>query len=71
MDSYNSWNRACDIDQTQFSIKIFEQSFQNMYKITNVVKLRDFQYRLLHKRVPSKKELFRWKIKKSYQCIYL
>ena len=41
-----------------------------MYKITNVVKLRDFQYRLLHKRVPSKKELFHWKIKKSYQCIY-
>ena len=39
-----------------------------MYKMTNVTKIRDLQYRLLHKRLPANKELHRWKIKSSSKC---
>ena len=46
----------------------FKKAFKNLYTTTNVTKLRDFQYRLLHKRVPCNQELHRWKIKHTPKC---
>ena len=37
-------------------------------QVTNCTKLRDFQYRLLHKKVPTNKELCKWKILTRSQC---
>ena len=70
VDSFNSWQKAYpSLDENDnFTMDAFIRCFVNLYKITNVVKLRDFQYRLLHKRVPSNKELQRWGIKSSKLC---
>ena len=48
----------------------FERKFTMLYKITNCSKLRDFQFRLLHKKLPSNKELYRWKLKNSPKCSF-
>ena len=37
-------------------------------KVTISTKLRDFQYRLLHKKIPTNKELCWWKIKSYDMC---
>ena len=34
------------------------------------MKLRDFQYRLLHKKIPTNKELKLWGIKNTNTCAY-
>ena len=39
-----------------------------MYKITNITKLRDYQFRLYHKKIPTNKELKKWKIVNSSVC---
>ena len=50
------------------TLEDFLRCFDNLYKITNVTKLRDFQYRLLHKRIPTNKELKKWGIVQSANC---
>ena len=41
---------------------------RNYACVTLSTKLRDFQYRLLHKRIPTNRELYRWKIKATPNC---
>ena len=50
------------------SFKDYSDSFPRFYRMTNCTKLRDFQYRLLVKRIPTNKELKKWKIKNSSKC---
>ena len=64
MDGYNAWNKVFASLTTQE----YKQAFLGNFKITNSTKLRDFQYRLLWKRIPSNKELHRWNIKKHPEC---
>ena len=47
---------------------MFTNCFMKLYKITNSTKLRDFQYRLLHKKIPSNRELHKWGVKKNDRC---
>ena len=65
MKSYNNWSKVSHFDVT---VKIFVKSFKNVNMLTINTKLRDFQYRLLHKRVPTNRELARWNIKNSSRC---
>ena len=65
VDPYNKW---CILFDQQVSLDMYERSFVNLYKITNVTKLRDFQFRLLHKKIPTNKELCWWKIKRNDTC---
>ena len=64
-DSYNNWNK---LFETELSVVRFEKAYVNISKITISTKLRDFQFRLLHKHIPSNRELHRWKIKTSSKC---
>ena len=63
--SYKRWKEYLDI---LFNYDQFLNLFINIKYVTNVVKFRDFQYRLLHKKVPANKELCRWGIKSSENC---
>ena len=64
VNSYNNWVKVIG----NLNLEVFLNSFPNIYKLTNITQLRDFQYRLLHKRLLSNKELYKWKIKRSLQC---
>ena len=63
--SYNSWKRVLE---NFCEWEAYLKAFKQLYVVTNSVKLRDFQYRLLHKRVPCNKVLYRWKIKSKPEC---
>ena len=65
MDAYNAWQRYIDEIMT---VDVFERAFTDMKKLTISTKLRDFQYRLLHKRLPTNHELYRWKLKNTEMC---
>ena len=65
VDAYNRW---CKIFTNKVSLDIFTNCFMKLYKITNSTKLRDFQYRLLHKKIPSNLELHKWGVKKNDRC---
>ena len=48
----------------------YQGSFKNIYSVTNVSKLRSFQYRLLHRAIVLNSHLFHWKIKSSSNCTF-
>ena len=66
--SANPYNKWIAVIGNTFTFEQFVGCFRSLTKITNVTKFRDFQYRLLHKRIPSNKELYKWKIKDSAVC---
>ena len=63
--SLNRWNKTFG---TTISYVDFEKKFADASKVTISTKLRDFQFRLLHKRLPTNRELHRWKMKSSDEC---
>ena len=65
MKSYQSWMK---VDFFECTVQDYMRNFTSLYRLTISTKLRDFQYRLLHKRLPSNRELFRWKIKPTEKC---
>ena len=40
----------------------FVKAFQDLYRITDVVKLRDFQFRLLNNAIFTNNRLYHWKL---------
>ena len=46
----------------------FKQAFKNINGYTNIVKYRNFQFRLLHNKIFCNNILFHWKIKNSQKC---
>ena len=52
------------------SMREYCNLFKNVYKITNVVKLRNFQYRLLLFKIFSNRHLYHWKIRVTDCCDY-
>ena len=48
--------------------EIYTNSFKNLYQITTVTKLRDFQYRFLLMKIPTNVQLFYWKRSVSIKC---
>ena len=65
MSSYNSWLPYMDETMT---VEEFKKALTGYRKVTISTKLRDFQYRLIHKRIPTNKELKRWKLKEASTC---
>ena len=65
LDALNRWRR---VPFFICSDKLFHDAFSATSGLTISTKLRDFQYRLLHKKVPSNKELFHWKIRRTPKC---
>ena len=45
-------------------------AFKNLKKISKVVKLQDFQFRLLHNKIPTNDVLYHWGVKKDQKCEY-
>ena len=45
-----------------------QKAFENLYKVTNITKYRDFQYRLLVNNIYTNERLYHWKIKNSKKC---
>ena len=65
VDAFNNWEKVIP---NFTSLEEYCKCYNDLYRISNSTKLRDFQYRLLHKKLPSNKELHRWNIKSSPQC---
>ena len=65
LESLHKWSPLLDRTITETE---FHNAFVNISAITISTKLRDFQFRLLHKKLPTNKELHKWKIKTSPQC---
>ena len=53
-----------------FELDTHLDSFKNIYRMTNVPKLCNFQYCLLHNKIFCNNVLFHWKIKDTQQCDY-
>ena len=62
----NRWRPV--LEGEAITINEFTNAFVNCRKVTISTKLRDFQYRLLHKKIPTNKELCKWKMKNSDMC---
>ena len=65
LDAFHRWSASEDFSCLS---NTFRKNFLDVNKLTVSTKLRDFQFRLLHKRIPSNKEFFRWKIKRQPKC---
>ena len=64
-DTINAWNAHL---AEEISKKQLKKSFMDCKAVTISTKLRDFQFRLLHKRLPTNRELYRWRVKSSSIC---
>ena len=60
---YRQLNKKCGITEDEF-----HRAFKNLYSVTNVTKLRDFQYRLLVNAIHTNTRLIHWKIVESAIC---
>ena len=61
------WEQEFHMDEGEFDV--CEMTSQIKY-ITPVIKLRSFQYRMLHRALVTKKNLHRWKIKDNNLCVF-
>ena len=60
-----NWYKKAAIDE---NIQAYVAHFKNIQAITNVVKYRDFQYRLLHNKIFCNDQLVHWKKVQSNIC---
>ena len=58
------------VQNFHIDIEQYEKAFVNINKVTNIVKYRDFQYRLLCNAIHTNNRLFHWKIVTSKRCEY-
>lgn len=63
----DKWNVKLDI---QMDIDQFLENFDKLYKLTTSVKIRNFQYRFLHRIIFTSNILYKWKIVDSPRCIF-
>lgn len=64
---WNKWNTKLNIDM---DIQCFLDNFSHIYKMTKSTKLRDFQFRFLHRIIFCSKTLFDWKLVDSPRCTF-
>ena len=62
--SATKWSNVLE----NFRLDIHLKAFSNLYKLTNVVKLKNFQYRLLHSKIFCNNVLFHWGLKTTQRC---
>ena len=60
---YDKMSRKIELEKNEYV-----QAFKNIYKVTNVTKYRDFQYRLLVDAIHTNDRLYYWKKVTSQQC---
>ena len=64
------------IQRWEFELKVeisYEQFmcfYKEIFKVTNVPKLRSFQYRLLHRAIITNVHLFRWQLRNNNLCSF-
>ena len=56
------------LNDTEDNMERFRKGFVNLYKISGIVKYRDFQYRLLTNDIHCNNRLYYWKIKNTKMC---
>ena len=62
--AHNKWvNKYFEVEQDMFL-----ECFVDLYCVTNNVKLRSFQFRLLHDAIILNDKLYRWKIRNTNLC---
>ena len=65
----NKWyKRNNNINQIDIKIVLFTTEFKNIAKVTDITKLRDFQYKLLLGKIFTNKMLFKWKKVDTEMC---
>ena len=57
-----------NFEKVSLNYKEYIQNFTNLYRVTNVSKCRDFQYRLLNNSILTNNCLFYWNIVDSKNC---
>ena len=63
--SPEKWKRTLNTELNEW-----ETFFKSARKIPNEKKLRQFQFKFLHRIVVTKKELFRFEIKQDSDCLF-
>ena len=61
------WERELE---HKVDIQQFEQCFKDVYRVTNVPKLRSFQYRLLQRAIITNIQLVHWGVKSTNLCSF-
>ena len=64
-DKHEKWQKELCVT---ISFEEFISKFKNVYSVTNIPKLRSFQYRLLQRSIITNIQLKNWKIKSSELC---
>ena len=59
------WNKLLNLD---FDNETHRDAFKNIYRVTNVTKFRNFQFRLLHNKIFCNNVLYYWNLKESQKC---
>ena len=62
----NTWSKL--LPNVHFEFDAFQRYFMNISKITNITKLRNFQFRLLHNKIFCNNILYYWGKKESQKC---
>ena len=52
------------------STSLFNRRISDIWKVTNIAKYCSFQYRLLHRSLPTNQTLYKWGIKSSPLCTF-
>ena len=63
----NTWEIELNII---WSNKEFCQEVQNIYKVTNIIKYRSFQYRLLFRALVFNTQLYKWGLRENDLCTF-
>ena len=61
------WNNML---QDKIELEEFKKAFSELYAITNTVKLRNFQYRLLLNKIFTNEILYEWKVVDTNTCTF-
>ena len=56
--------------ECEFTFDQFTASCNNINKVTNIVKYRSFQYRLIQRSIITNTRLYQWKISESKNCTF-
>ena len=65
VSSGRSWHKILG---DHYNHHAHEKAFRAIYQVTNVIKLRNFQFRLLHNKIFCNNILFHWKKVPSQEC---
>ena len=65
INSANKWKKLLGLEYEEENHR---KAFKNLYKVTTIVKLRNFQFRLLHNKIFCNDVLFYWKKVNSQEC---